>query len=701
MIDNSSIKNNPAKSRNEPAGMNNMGNFMKMMKTAPSRLILAAAASLAMVQAATAQSMDYGSLQDLFGEPVTTSATGKPQRASEAPAPMTIIGAEEIARSGAKDLPDILNRVAGVDVLAWGTGTSEVGVRGYNQAFNPRLLVLVNGRQVYLDFYGFVSWSSIPVQIGEIRQIEVVKGPQAALFGFNAVSGVINIITYNPLYDDKSSAQVTAGTQNYREASLVKSLKLGDKVGVRISAGARDVDEYNTATRDYLERAFQNDRNLRRTASIDTLAQLTPDIQAGLEATWSRTDGFGFGAQQEPNRGTYGTYSIKGQVKANTGWGLLEATAYTNHLDFDLDFPRLGRINNLSTQADTTVVQLQDLVQISSSLTSRIGLEFRDNSMESYPDHSAKSGYKNYAISNMYDWKISDTLNLTVAGRYDRTALFYDADSRPVPFTDADYDRKINSWSYNVGLVWRPSPTDSVQITSGRGIQSPTMLELSNSNTQPVAPGNFVVAGNPYVDPVIISNYEVGYEKALEAIGGSARLAVFHQQTKGFKAFSFSKINIINGYPTLLFAENLGDSKMWGLEAELRGQMDKLRWGLSWTWLDVKDDFTFTPGTVPVNFETSTPRNTVKANLGWDNGKVSTDLFLIWKSETQAYFQSLQAPTLMKVDPGLTAQAAVTYHVTDTLSLGLTGANLLKKETELSVAPKAERRLLGTVKVTL
>jgi iron complex outermembrane receptor protein len=686
------------------AGIDLMGNLMKMMKATPSRLILAAAASLSLAQAATAQSMDYGSLQELFGEPVTTSATGKPQRASESPAPMTIIGAEEISRSGARSIPDILNRVAGVDVLAWGTGSSEVGVRGYNQGFNPRLLVLVNGRQVYLDFYGFTAWSAIPVQISEIRQIEVVKGPQAALFGFNAVSGVVNIITYNPLYDDVGAAQATVGSQAYREASMVKSLKLGEKVGVRISAGARDVDEYSVPTRDLAEKQLHDDRNLRRTASIDSLVQLTPDIQAGFEATWSRSDQFGIGAQQEANRTIYETHSFKGQVKANTDFGLLDASVYTNHLDFGLTYPSLsatGITTGFNTEADTTVAQLQDLVQLSPSLTTRIALEFRDNSMKSYPVRGAKSGYRNYAISNMYDWKVSETVNLTVAGRFDRTALFRDGEFQPVPFTDADYDRKMNNWSYNAGLVWKPTPADSIQLTAGRGIQSPTMLELANNTVTAVPRGTFVVAGNPKVDPTIVTNYEVGYERSLDAIGGTARFAVFHQKTKDFKAFDISGFQVVNGYPTLLLASNLGDSKMWGLEAELRGQMEKVRWGISWTWLDVQDDFTFAPNTVPVNFETSTPRNTVKGNLGWESGPISTDLFLIWKSSTQAYFRSLTPPTLTKVDPGLTAQLAINYKVTDQFSVGFFGANLLKEQTRLSVAPKAERRFLGTMTLKL
>src|SRR6202040_2489563 len=97
--------------------------------------------------------------------------------------------------------------------------------------------VLVNGRQVYSDDYGHVNWSSIPIQLDEIRQIEVIKGPNSALYGFNAVSGVINIITYDPLQTQVNAATLRGGTQDYLGGSVVGTGRIGDDVGVRLSAG--------------------------------------------------------------------------------------------------------------------------------------------------------------------------------------------------------------------------------------------------------------------------------------------------------------------------------------------------------------------------------------------------------------------------------------------------------------------------------
>ncbi|HTF63754.1 MAG TPA: TonB-dependent receptor plug domain-containing protein, partial [Edaphobacter sp.] len=192
------------------------------------------------------QSVNYGALEQLFNEPVTTSVTGSPQRVSDVPATVEIVTAEDIRRSGAKDIPGVLRHVAGVDTLEWGNDNTDVSIRGYNQAFSPRLLVLIDGRQVYADDFGYTPWSSIPIELSAIRQIEVIKGPSSALFGFNAVGGVINIITYNPFFDHVNTVSITGGTQNLVSASAVITPRLGERVAVILSARGSMDDDFST-----------------------------------------------------------------------------------------------------------------------------------------------------------------------------------------------------------------------------------------------------------------------------------------------------------------------------------------------------------------------------------------------------------------------------------------------------------------------
>src|SRR5471032_2184457 len=114
-------------------------------RTRWTRLLCTACILSVAASGAGAQSMDYGALEQLFGEPVTTSVTGSPQRISQVPAGMEIITADDIRQSGARDIPGVLRHVLGIDVLQWGNDNADIAIRGYNQALSPRLLVLIDG----------------------------------------------------------------------------------------------------------------------------------------------------------------------------------------------------------------------------------------------------------------------------------------------------------------------------------------------------------------------------------------------------------------------------------------------------------------------------------------------------------------------------------------------------------------------------
>ncbi|MCB1834688.1 MAG: TonB-dependent receptor plug domain-containing protein, partial [Geminicoccaceae bacterium] len=245
-------------------------------------LFLTTAALATSAMQARANTLDLGSLEMLFDQPITTSVTGMPMRQSDVPASIEIITAEDIRRTGALDIPTVLKRYAGIDFKQWTDSHYDVGVRGYNQPYNPRLLVLVNGRQVYLDHYGMTAWTALPVQMNDIRQIEIVRGPNTALFGFNAASGVVNIITYNPIYDDNSSLRVSA-TDSGMDNSATVSFRLPDRYGIRLSAGVRDEKSFD-ADGEGLNGAFETDPE-RKNVSLDTIIQFGERTQLELDGS--------------------------------------------------------------------------------------------------------------------------------------------------------------------------------------------------------------------------------------------------------------------------------------------------------------------------------------------------------------------------------------------------------------------------------
>ncbi|MGE0827610.1 MAG: TonB-dependent receptor plug domain-containing protein [Candidatus Binatia bacterium] len=134
----------------------------------------------------------------LLHEETVVTAARHAQPLSEAPSNVYVITAEDIRHSGATDVPTILRRIPGIDVLQMNSASFSVSARGDNQLSANKMLVLVDGRSIYEDVQGGVSWKALPVTLLEIQRIEVLKGPASAVYGFNAYDGVINIITKSP-----------------------------------------------------------------------------------------------------------------------------------------------------------------------------------------------------------------------------------------------------------------------------------------------------------------------------------------------------------------------------------------------------------------------------------------------------------------------------------------------------------------------
>ena len=134
------------------------------------------------------------SLEDLMNTKVT-SVSKKEQSLSKVAAAIFVITQEDIRRSGATNIPDLLRMVPGVDVAQINANTWAISARGFNHQFSDKLLVLIDGRTVYTPLFAGVYWDTQDVPLEDIDRIEVIRGPGATVWGANAVNGVINIIT--------------------------------------------------------------------------------------------------------------------------------------------------------------------------------------------------------------------------------------------------------------------------------------------------------------------------------------------------------------------------------------------------------------------------------------------------------------------------------------------------------------------------
>jgi len=169
-----------------------------------------------------------------------TSVSKEPEKANEAAAAAFVITQEDIQRSGATSIPEVLRMAPGVDVAQAGAHDWAVSVRGFNSQFANKLLVLIDGRTVYNPGFSGTFWEDQDVPLADIDRIEVIRGPGAAQWGANAVNGVINIITKNAKDTQGGLISATAGNMIKTDDTARYGVKVGDDSYARVYAKYND-----------------------------------------------------------------------------------------------------------------------------------------------------------------------------------------------------------------------------------------------------------------------------------------------------------------------------------------------------------------------------------------------------------------------------------------------------------------------------
>ncbi|HMB79991.1 MAG TPA: TonB-dependent receptor plug domain-containing protein, partial [Vicinamibacterales bacterium] len=164
----------------------------------------------ALAQTARPANLNQVSIEDLMNIEVT-SASRKAQLAADIPSAIFVISHDDIVRSGMTTIPDVLRLAPGVDVAQINGNKWAVSVRGFNGLYANKLLVLVDGRSVYNRIFSGVLWDAEDVMLDDVDRIEVIRGPGAALWGANAVNGVINIVTKTTADTQGGLVRVDAG----------------------------------------------------------------------------------------------------------------------------------------------------------------------------------------------------------------------------------------------------------------------------------------------------------------------------------------------------------------------------------------------------------------------------------------------------------------------------------------------------------
>ena len=134
----------------------------------------------------------------VYEETVVVSASKVEQELVNAPAAVSVVTSETIQNSPATNIGDLLRAVPGLNVSQTSARDINLTSRGATSTLSTSQLALVDGRSVYLDFFGMVMWDLVPNNPNDIKQIEVIRGPASAVWGANAMTGVVNVITKTP-----------------------------------------------------------------------------------------------------------------------------------------------------------------------------------------------------------------------------------------------------------------------------------------------------------------------------------------------------------------------------------------------------------------------------------------------------------------------------------------------------------------------
>jgi iron complex outermembrane receptor protein len=230
-------------------------------------------------------------LYELLLNKDVVSASKKVESSFEAPLSTSVISYDEIIASGARSVEDALRLVPGLIVREKTNGNFDVHIRGNDNlpphhmllySENSNTLVMIDGRPVYNYVHGGTFWETLPVGLSDIERIEVVRGPSSALYGPNAVSGVVNIISKHQESKKLSvDGNLQTGTQNTIITSVGVGKTFNSNFGFRVTGNYEGMNRNTDLL--YVHKANDKQGGFISKETLDTLQEF---VNNPFEAGW-------------------------------------------------------------------------------------------------------------------------------------------------------------------------------------------------------------------------------------------------------------------------------------------------------------------------------------------------------------------------------------------------------------------------------
>jgi outer membrane receptor for ferrienterochelin and colicins len=199
------------------------------------------------VVAGEALALDLAAAESaMAGETIVVTGTRSPEKIFDAPVTVESVSAETIARTAGPTYLSALSGVKGVDFVSLGVNDQRISMRGFTTQFNSRLITMVDGRLAQSPGNGLPQNNALPTGSLDMKAIEVVVGPASALYGPNAHTGVVNVITKSPWDESGAALSLRGGTQEFADGAARIAGTVGDSLGWKLNVGYMRAEDFET-----------------------------------------------------------------------------------------------------------------------------------------------------------------------------------------------------------------------------------------------------------------------------------------------------------------------------------------------------------------------------------------------------------------------------------------------------------------------
>ena len=471
--------------------------------------------------------------QQKYEETVVVSASRTEEKVGDAPATMSVITTRTIQQATSQNFAELLRPIPGVNMTQVSARDINVTSRGATGTLATGLLALLDGRSLYQDMFGFVMWDFLPVNLNEIKQVEVIRGPASAVWGANALYGVVNVITKSPREMQGTSAAFGVGafgrsggdgTGPVWYASGTHAQAVNDRWAYKLSAGFFSQDPLSRPTGQ-----IPCDRPEVCTVPTATYPAYTntgttqPKFDARVDydypdgARLSFTGGVsGTDGIMHSGIGPFDIQSgtVMGYGKATYTNKALRGSFFTNILHGDADNllarnPLNGQPITFAFDTRTYDFEVSNATALGTHHVFNYGgnLRFNTFDLEIAPQADNRTEFGAYAQDEMF---LSNYFRLTIGARVDRF----------------DY---LNDWVFSprTALLIKPKNNQTIRVSYNRAYRAPSVINnwLSTVIARPVdlrqlgGPANYAlpvnIVGNPDLTEQSLDAYEIGYSGVL------------------------------------------------------------------------------------------------------------------------------------------------------------------------------------------